>query len=380
MPKSSPFHYRITSAPRVSGFSVVSVAAGNYYWSLTRAFVHSDQKEFYKYVGQLYGLFVGDRFLVNQVHTFLVLIHKDSSADVYVNDFPISLLAMAKGDFRQGQLVTSREFADISELRFDGIPITTDDSIIFCFRQRWKFGLFFDLTPTDGSSEINVDQLYKDLGSYYKHLAFQETYAVVQNESMYRQLFDDGWFPFIQLLGDDYEKLSEIYQETTNRDALLANFLNAYDKDRIHSFTQYWWRKKSFEDKKDLLTVGIDAYLTVTPAGYISCIKTLYSEIEGILRLAFFHEYGKDPTFSDLKKFVEDKANSKFVSPGSLGFPDLLYGYFNDVIFGNFDLKDQDVELSRHSVSHGVAQPSQYTKARALQAILTLDQMHFFMS
>ena len=169
MSESNPLRYKIDKVPKLSGFSVVSVAAGNYGWFLARGFVHSDQKEFYKYIGQLYGQFVGTRFLVHEVNTFLALIHQDSSADVYVNNgVPTSLLVMAKGDFQQGQLVSIKDFAEITELRFDGIPIKGDDSLVFCFRQRWKFGLFFDFAPVIPNiekREIDFDQLYKELGS-----------------------------------------------------------------------------------------------------------------------------------------------------------------------------------------------------------------------
>ena len=97
--------------------------------------LHSDQKEFYTYVDQLYSLFLGNRFLVDHVHTFLIIIHQDSSADVYVNDFPISLRVLAKGDMRQSQSVTNKDIADIDELRFDGITIRTDDSVVSALKE-----------------------------------------------------------------------------------------------------------------------------------------------------------------------------------------------------------------------------------------------------
>ena len=365
MKNFNPYHYQIDKVARPYGFSTVSVAAGEYYWRLTRAFVNSDQGDFYKYIDQLYGQFVGARFLVNQVDTFLVLIHQDSSADVYINN-QVGTLArvLAKGDLRETQLVTIADIADVVDLRFDGIDIQKDDSVIYCFRSRWKFGLFFDFEASQEDGRLDVDRLYKDLASHYKYLLFQETYTAIQDETKFRELFDDGWFPFIQLLGGDYEKLSEIYQQTRNRKALLENFLETYDKGKIYSFVQYWWRKEGFVDKKDILLAGIEAYLTNSQTGYINCIKTLYSEIEGILRLAYYQEHQSDPGFAQLKKYVEDKANNKFVSANSLAFPDLLYRYFNEVMFKNFVLAGQDIELSRHSASHGVAESSKNTKER----------------
>ena len=47
-------------------------------------------------------------------------------------------------------------------------------------------------------------------------------------------------------------------------------------------------------------------------------------------------------------------------------------------LFRGFDLEHGTVDLSRHSVAHGVAAADQYTRIRALQVILSLDQMHHY--
>jgi hypothetical protein len=52
----------------------------------------------------------------------------------------------------------------------------------------------------------------------------------------------------------------------------------------------------------------------------------------------------------------------------------------NEVVFKDFDLKTGKVDLSRHAVSHGVADQKEYTKVKALQAILIIDQMYFYLT
>ena len=109
--------------------------------------------------------------------------------------------------------------------------------------------------------------------------------------------------------------------------------------------------------------------------GYITCIKTLYSEIEGILRLAYFKEYNHKPTYAQLKTYARDRAQQKSISENPLSFPDLFYRYLDEVIFKSFNLQTGARTLSRHSASHGVAPTQEDTRERALQAILTIDQM-----
>lgn len=77
-------------------------------------------------------------------------------------------------------------------------------------------------------------------------------------------------------------------------------------------------------------------------------------------------------------EYVSARGKNVFPSSGSLAFPDLFYQYLESFLFRGFDLKDSIVELSRHSVAHGVAAPNEYTRTRALQLILALDQIHHY--
>ena len=56
--------------------------------------------------------------------------------------------------------------------------------------------------------------------------------------------------------------------------------------------------------------------------------------------------------------------------------------YLTGSIFKKFDLANSSAsttEKSRHSASHGVAKADAYTPANALQTLLTLDQIYFFL-
>ena len=78
--------------------------------------------------------------------------------------------------------------------------------------------------------------------------------------------------------------------------------------------------------------------------------------------------------------YVNEKSKNKFTSINSMAFPSFFYDYLQKNIFKNFDLETGEVDLSRHRSSHGVAHFSKYTKEKALQAILVLDQIFFFIN
>lgn len=205
-------------------------------------------------------------------------------------------------------------------------------------------------------------------------------YSILESKPLFEDMFNDGWFPFIQLLGGDFEDLAKCYEHKSDFPSNVERFLSRFDKDRINTFADRWWMNQIFERKREILEAGIDAYLSGTQKGYINCVKTLYSEIEGIIRIRYVDEKGKNPNFTELIDFVKQKAEGKFEPRQSLGFPDVFYRYLNQIVFRDFDLSSGQVDLSRHSVSHGVAEPTKYTRTKAIQAILTIDQMYFYLT
>lgn len=372
-------HIRLERVQPLAGFAAADMPPKTFGWILTRAFVCSDDPAFYLYCDQISKMFLS-RYFIDAVRNFLVVIHIDLSADVYVNDFPIQIKILAKRDMKAGEPIRYNDIADIAELRFAGIEIKENDSVIFCFKKGWKFGLFFDLNPLDRKSNLGLENLSHDLGSYYRYLSFQELYSIIENEPLFETMFADGWFPFIQLLGGDFEELAKCYEHESDFPSALDRFLNRFDRRRIYSFADRWWKNPLFESKRKILEAGIEAYLLETEAGYINCVKTLYSEIEGVVRISYVREKGEDPTFRELMEYVEKKAEGKFGTRGSLGFSDVFYRYLEEVVFKDFDLKTGKVDLSRHAVSHGVADQKEYTKLKAVQAILIIDQMYFYLT
>lgn len=379
MIENNPFHFKLENVKPLAGFVAENIGPGQVGKVLARGFVNSDQKEFYEYTNQISSLFLGQRYLIDTIHTFLILIHPDLSADVYVNLVPIELRILAKGNLKPGN-VSIRQIADVEALEFDGIDVLEKDSIIFCFKKGWKFGLFFDFNQILGQKSMDLQALQEELGSYYKYLMFQEEYAVLENEAMFSRMFQDGWFPFIQLLGGEFKELARIYEGGTNLDSDIGTFITRFDRSRLDSFVQHWWRNEIFRQKEPIIMSGIEAYLMNNQAGFINAIKTLYSEIEGIIRITYTKETGKNPSFQELIDYINQKARVKFGSRISLGFPGVFFDYIREHIFKSFDLASGQVDLSRHSASHGVAEAKDYTKNKALQAVLVLDQMSFYLT
>ena len=341
----------------------------------------SDQPDFYKYVEQLSNIFLGKVGIIdNDVTQFLVLIHQNRSVDLYINDFPVAVEASIKRNMEKGDLVMRNDIADIRRLNFPSITIDPKDKLIYCFKVGWKFGLFFDLDRQN--QDIDTDKMMLTLGSLYRNLSFQYLYNVLSSKELVARLFKDGWFPFIEIIGNEYKKLAAAYENNFDIDNTANSIVEQFDKDRLDKILDRWKQNTVFADKLPLLESAIHSFLQDNQSGYIACIKNLETEIEGIVRIHFFGETGKGNgvKVSELIDHVLDKGLKKSGSADSMFFPKVFTEYLKEAVFCNFDLENGKIDLSRNTSCHGVANADDYTKIKALQLILVVDQIFFYLN
>lgn len=349
----------------------------------------SDTPEFYKHMEELTKIYFSAEFLektqrtVDSMHRFLILVHSDLSADIYVNDFQVVTTVRLKRDienFEVGALIWHSDIADMHELDFPDIDIQDTDSVICCLKVGWKFLLYFNFV--DSGRRTDLASMQTDLGRLHRYLRFQDVYRTLEAKACFQDMMDDGWFPFVEILGKDYKELAAAYQnERSAPDNTVRTLLDSFDESRIKGMTEKWWGNHLFRKKRKLLQAGINAFLRRPESDYISCIKNLYSEIDGILRFHYFQETGKSSKIGQkqLIPHLIETGKRTAKSDDSLIFPKEFLTYLTDHVFVNFNLETGSVELSRHSSSHGVAAAEDYTEDKALQALLILDQIYFFL-
>ena len=318
-----------------------------------------------------------------------MIIHQDLSADLYVNDFGVLVEIQAKRDIKAGEVVTQRDIADIRKVKFQDIEIIDTDKVIYCFKVGWRFGLFFDLTPhlqpvgavkPISAEKLDIEKMQLSIGELRRYLSFYHVYKALESKAQFNKMMKDGWFPFVEILAGEYKKLSEIYQNKFDFEDRIKVIVDSFNNERIKTITGKWWKNQSFLDKKTLIEAGINAYLQNNQDGFVNCIKNLSTEVEGILRKFYYSETGKGDGIksADLISHIIEKAKTKSGSDYSLLFPLPFLEYLRDVVFANFSVETGDIGMSRNTSSHGVAETTQYTKDRALQLILILDQIYFY--
>ena len=371
--ESARYEPEIHEVAELAGISLNVARKGEMVKVLQSAFFSSYDDDHQHYFGQILGQFSS---LGSTLSNDLLIVIRNKQARVHTS-FPLTVKIRSKGTIQRGSAVFKDQILDIEEVRFRDdffeADIRDGDKIVWLFRVDWSFGLYFDL-----SGKSSTRELWKTLGQCYRSMHFHAVYAFFVDPTNPERLIDRGWFPFIQFSANEFSQLRYGIGDPSELDTVEAHIVQAFSADRIDQFSEGWWTNPAFRDKKEIIAAGLNAYKEGSDEQVINCIKNLISEAEGIVRLHFHRNMGRKPTTRELMEYVSARGKKAFPSSGSLAFPGLFYEYLENSLFRSFDLKDQTVELSRHSAAHGVAAPNQYTRTRALQVILALDQIHHY--
>lgn|GEM_PF-950804 len=313
----------------------------------------------------------------SSLNSLLVLVKPDNKAYVYQR-FPFGVTVIPKTSVEPHLAVFKDNLADIVGVFFQDIVINLNpedgDKIVWLFRENWHFGLFFDL-----SGKLNSLSGLQEMGCYYRRLTYLNEYLFLEKSSNFKQMIEDGWFPFVAVINDGIEKIQLYYQEDRKYPSILQELIDSFNKEKLLNLTSRWWENPLFASKQRIIQAGINNYLANTEEGYISAVKNLATELEGIIRIAYHQDCGKSPSTKELKEYISNQGKNKFSTLGSLCFPDKFLDYLSDYIFRGFDVQAGYLPESRHSVAHGVAQDDVYNQGFALKLILTLDNIYFFL-
>lgn len=309
----------------------------------------------------------------SSLNQLLVLVGKDKVARVY-ESFPMTVQIIAKRDIRAGAAVFDSDIADIREVNFSDSVATISpedgEKIIWIFRDGFSFGMYFDLTE-----ELVKSELPTNLAHTYLQTRYFNLYQTLSNESI-KDVLEYGWFPFIQLIGKDFESIHSIISQ--GKIEKIPNWVELeFPQDRVKKFTRGWWSNNYFAEKKSILEEGLDCFFNKQ---YSACISTLTPMVEGITNSYYLQVTGNGIKYdgNSITRAITNISTSKF-SQSSLTFPHLFKAYLETYFFKNTRSSTSEAS-TRNTVSHGRAEPESFTQGNALKTILTLDQIRFYMT
>lgn len=317
---------------------------------------------------------------INNIVSFLLLVDKDYKARLYINDeIPLVMWVKPKRDLQKGEPVYRNDILDINKISFDGIDVTEEDRIIYCQKVERKFFLYYDLWRTQ--RRLDLDIMYKELWAIYRSLFFERTYLLLK-EGNFDKTMNDWWFPFVEIIPDYHQILSYYNEDKPKRDIFISKYIDSYDQ-KIDSITEKWRSKEVFLNKQDIITSWLKSYKQNDQNGFISCIKILSSEIEWIIRVSYYQEknFSKNSQKESLKEYINNIIKYWKEKQTTLFFPNLFLSFLNNTFFESWYLWDDSKlpSTTRHTVNHGILPSAWYTKEKAFQMIMILDQIYFYL-
>jgi hypothetical protein len=372
--------FRFANVEPLGGFAAESAKKDEQLRVLTRLALTSDDPRFHRIVESAAGALnhmaskSGATIRLEEVQFALLVLKADRTAELWLDTAAVSIRCMVKRSVAAGAAVFENDIADVTGLTFPAVKIEATDKVLCIFRQDWRFAMAFDFNP---AGNLDIESFVSVLGKLYRSLRYRHLYDAIADPAVFDRLVASGWFPFVEIIGAEVKGLLRHVESGFEASEIENAILVKFDEARLDGMLERWIGKPHFATKHDLLKAAVDAYKRREP---VAVIKIILTEIEGILNDAYRASHGgQGAKLRELLKFAVESAERRAGQRDTLMLPAAFARYLAAHTFANFDpVANTGTAASRHAVGHGAAPQESYTMPRALQALLTLDQLAFY--
>ncbi|WP_439548840.1 hypothetical protein [Falsiroseomonas sp.] len=360
------------------GFSAEAARGSDTVKVWTKLALTSDEALFHRLAENLDGALThlvqqaGQGLNLARTSTVLLVARPDDTADLWVDTAAVALDVRVKRAMLAGTVVFENDIADVTAMRFPLVEIGPRDRVLCLFREAWRFALCFDFNP-DGA--LSLDDFERTLGTLFRKLRYRHLYDIVADAAVFGRLVEAGWFPFAEIVGAEFKALANAAEAAFSFDEAERELLAKFDAARLERMFDRRISNPHFKPKERILRSAVNAFKADDP---IAVLKIILTEIEGILASAHRAATGRGAKLPALLEFAVQAAEQKAGGGDTLFLPAAFARYLKAHTFASFDpLTGAGSSVSRHAVGHGAAEAEAYTQTRALQALLTLDQIAF---
>ena len=213
------------------------------------------------------------------------------------------------------------------------------------------------------------------MGGLYRDLKYRHIYDAIERPETFTKLMKAGWFPFAEIITSEFSELIQTCEAGFDLKEAETKIVVAFDSKRLDRMLTRWLARPHFAAREAILRSAIKNFAEGDP---VAVIKTVLTEIEGVLNAAHRSVHGKGASWKALVEFAVKSAERKTGDPNTLLLPAAFASYLAGRTFASFDpIAGNGEASSRHAVGHGEAGADTYTQVTALQALLTLDQFAF---
>jgi hypothetical protein len=371
---------RLAKVSSLDGFAANTVGPGDQVSIWVHQALTSDDPAFHRIAANLRDLIGnwaqenGKAVNIERANIVLLVMKGDQSAELWMDTAAMMFQAVMKRAIGPGHVIFENDIADVTGVIFPAVTFNPDDRVVCVMREGWRFGMSFDFNP---GKNLDVVAFSRTLATLHRAMRYREAYDATRNAPQFDRLVDAGWFPFVEILGREFTNISDFAEQGTALAHAEQELIAAFDQSRLDRIYERWMAKPHFAKRTTVLKSGLDAFVRKDP---VACIKTLLTEIEGILNDAYRSVHGgQGARTKDLLRFAIENVTSRLGGSDTLMFPEAFARYLDRYTFADFDpAANRGSASSRHAVGHGAAAPETYTDVRALHAILALDQLMFY--
>lgn len=310
--------------------------------------------------------------LPSQVDHLLVVVNRDHTATVYLNELQLRVKARASREIKVGEPVMKNDIMDIDRLELGNVAIPAEAGVLYLFSVGWRKGLFYDFAPL--RPEAENDQSFDCptiLGQVYAYVLFQERFSILESE--WDSLFRGKLFPFAGLLGTTIEKMLTHVRNGWDLNELSGSIVTEVRRN-LPAFLRSWHRHPAFTPHIGVLECAAQRF---EDEDWMSSVSLLLPRIEGVLRTHHIN-IGRTGNASQ-KNLVKSAAESIAATGRWLLLPDMFRKYLDRIYFAGFSSNvqpcDPGISVSRNSIAHGVAPPNALSAFEAAISFLVLHQL-----
>lgn len=308
----------------------------------------------------------------DRTKVMLLVIKPGKHSELWADTAAMSVAAMAKRALEAGNVVFENDIVDVIAMSFPLVEINKEDRVFCLFRQDWRFALYFDTNP---DKNLSLDEFQRSLGNLFRNLKYRHIYDAIESPEISEKLLKAGWFPFAEIITSEFPDLIKHCEANLDLQSVEERIIASFDEERLTRLLQRWLAKPHFASREVVLRSAVKNFLAKDP---VAVIKTIVTEIEGILNEAYRTQNGVGAKGKALREFAVALAERKAGNPYTLLMAKPFAEYLEKRMFADFDpLAGNGDAASRHAVGHGEAKAESYTQVAALQALLTLDQFAF---
>lgn len=161
---------------KLSAFALSSAEAGETVKFAIREQRISTEPLFYVYSIQLFNIAIskvkestGKIIISDNINRALLIIHKDDTAKLYINDFNESIEIQSTRMIKAGEPIFLPDISDIRSVDFPGIDIDPTDKVFYLTRAGFIFGLCFNFTQ-----KLERQSFGSELADLKKRLYFED--------------------------------------------------------------------------------------------------------------------------------------------------------------------------------------------------------------